>query len=374
MKDYSLRYALRMLGTILKTGLATTASATAVAGAWIYRGIAAHRRLIPEVIKHARDLNEPGEQITLPDGRTFGYLLPENFDPNGRVSISIHGTPGSRVDGFHSETFIKNKLKEDPDYWDSYVEGDELFKKYKLQQVTIDRWGVGLSSYHEGPLSDIADDVTALCDHLGVDKFMVDGASGGGPYLAACAACIPEERLVGTMIGCPVGPHHLKFDVKAAEFLRTAPSWLYATFLTLQSLEMKSEMTEKRKELTAKKLIDVAVSENCKKFGREKTEFLMFMLGKSVYFQHGIAAGLAERHVRYIENWGFEVADMGRTFILAASDDQNTPVGHAHWYKQNSNVSIKEYPDYGHFSISEHPTYMADSLGFMNKCFEDRGL
>jgi pimeloyl-ACP methyl ester carboxylesterase len=45
-----------------------------------------------------------------------------------------------------------------------------------------------------------------LADQLGVRRFSVLGASGGGPFALACARFIPHERLKGTTVVCGIGP------------------------------------------------------------------------------------------------------------------------------------------------------------------------
>ena len=60
--------------------------------------------------------------------------------------------------------------------------------------ITVDRPGHGLSDFFPGKtLLDWPDDVIELADHLGFDKFIVEGFSGGGPYALACAYKIPDR-------------------------------------------------------------------------------------------------------------------------------------------------------------------------------------
>ena len=42
-------------------------------------------------------------------------------------------------------------------------------------------------------VADAADDVRAIADHLGIDRFGVLGRSGGGPHALACAALLPDR-------------------------------------------------------------------------------------------------------------------------------------------------------------------------------------
>ena len=89
--------------------------------------------------------------------------------PTGSRSSSTTGPPGSRH-GHHP----------DPDVY----RGVRFF--------TFDRPGYGLSDPRPGRrVADVAADVSALADHLGLERFAVFGASGGGPHALACAALLP---------------------------------------------------------------------------------------------------------------------------------------------------------------------------------------
>ncbi|MET7399427.1 alpha/beta fold hydrolase [Dactylosporangium sp. NPDC005572] len=42
-------------------------------------------------------------------------------------------------------------------------------------------------------VADVAADVTAVLDHLGADRFVTLGWSGGGPHALACVALLPDR-------------------------------------------------------------------------------------------------------------------------------------------------------------------------------------
>jgi pimeloyl-ACP methyl ester carboxylesterase len=62
-----------------------------------------------------------------------------------------------------------------------------------LRLVTTSRPGYGSSGRLKGrSVADVADDITALVEMLGVRRCLVAGWSGGGPHSLACAARVPE--------------------------------------------------------------------------------------------------------------------------------------------------------------------------------------
>jgi len=113
----------------------------------------------------------------LEDGRTLGYA--EYGAPDGRPVFVFHGFPGSRLT------------------WSAF-DPQDCAGELGLRVIAPERPGYGLSEFQRGrELLDWPEDVLALADPLGLERFAVLGLSGGGPYAAACAFKIPA-RLVAT--------------------------------------------------------------------------------------------------------------------------------------------------------------------------------
>ncbi|MFC1926428.1 alpha/beta fold hydrolase, partial [Chloroflexota bacterium] len=122
--------------------------------------------------------------LRLPDGRQLGYA--EYGDPDGKPVILLHGNPNSRL--------LYGLMPDCPFRPD-------------LHLIAPDRPGYGLSDFYL-PGHDILDypkDIVALANALGIEKYAVFGASGGGPAALACAWKIPE-RLTAIGLWGSVGP------------------------------------------------------------------------------------------------------------------------------------------------------------------------
>ena len=118
--------------------------------------------------------------LRLPDGRRLGFA--EFGVPTGRAVLWFHGTPGAR-------------RQIPPAARDMAVERG-------LRLIGVDRPGVGLSTSHlYDQLRDYADDIEVLVDHLGIGPFGLVGLSGGGPYVLACAASMPDRVVAGCVLG-----------------------------------------------------------------------------------------------------------------------------------------------------------------------------
>jgi pimeloyl-ACP methyl ester carboxylesterase len=124
------------------------------------------------------------QQVTLPDGRSLEYMV--EGDPDGYPLVHHHGTPGSAVP----------------------------FPKYAaaaadrgLALIQYSRAGYGESTPRRGrAVADVAEDITALLDHLGHTDFVTLGWSGGGPHSLACAALLPD-RCRAAATGAGVAPY-----------------------------------------------------------------------------------------------------------------------------------------------------------------------
>jgi len=76
-----------------------------------------------------------------------------------------------------------------------------------LHLIAPDRPGYGFSDFFlpNHGIVDYPEDIVALANALGIDKFAIFGASGGGPAALACAWKIPE-RLTAVGLWGSVGP------------------------------------------------------------------------------------------------------------------------------------------------------------------------
>src|SRR5262245_47793170 len=118
----------------------------------------------------------PHAQLTLPDGRVLAYqsfgVSPDAASAKAPTTIFyFHGFPASRLEGA---------------LW------HDVALRLHVRLVAPDRPGMGLSAFQPARrILDWPGDVLALADHLDVQRFGVIGASGGGPYVLACARVLP---------------------------------------------------------------------------------------------------------------------------------------------------------------------------------------
>ncbi len=115
--------------------------------------------------------------LELPDGRTLAFT--EIGSSGAPAALYSHGAPGWRLE---------------------LATLDEAFDEVGVRVLTPDRPGYGASTLQPGRSTAAwADDVAALGDHLGVDRFAVMRLSSGGLYAVACSAAL-GERVCGAVI------------------------------------------------------------------------------------------------------------------------------------------------------------------------------
>src|SRR6476659_5788926 len=118
--------------------------------------------------------------IAVGDDRRIGFA--EFGDPQGRAIFWLHGTPGAR--------------RQIP------MEARVYAEQAHIRLIGIDRPGIGSSTaYQYDTVSGFAADLCTIADTLGIDKMIVVGLSGGGPYTLACAATMPDRVVAAGVIG-----------------------------------------------------------------------------------------------------------------------------------------------------------------------------
>ncbi|MGN6330804.1 MAG: alpha/beta fold hydrolase [Motilibacteraceae bacterium] len=101
----------------------------------------------------------------------------------GPLVVYLHGSPSSRVDA-------------------DWLEAAAVRAGARL--ASLDRPGYGASDHHDYTFASCVEDVLALADRLGADRFHVLGQSAGGPYALACAALAPDRVVSAAVTGSTV--------------------------------------------------------------------------------------------------------------------------------------------------------------------------
>ncbi|MEV1048837.1 alpha/beta fold hydrolase [Streptomyces sp. NPDC049916] len=251
------------------------------------------------------------DRVRAADGR---HLMVERLgDPRGRPVFLLHGTPGSRLG--------------------PAPRGMVLYQR-RTQLITYDRPGYGDSDRHEGRrVSDVVEDVRAIADSLGLERFAVVGRSGGAPHALACAALMPE-RVTRTAALVPLAPWDAAgldwFDgmatsnVDAYSTAAADPEGLAESFI-VRSAQIRRDpaklLDDLRRELTDSDRVVVNDAGIRSMLLRNYSEGLR----TSAY-------GWIDDAIAFCTPWGFEPSRIGgRVLLWHGEKDVFSPVGHSRW-------------------------------------------
>lgn len=196
-----------------------------------------------------------------------------------------------------------------------------------------------------------AADVAAAADALGVGRFAVMGASGGGPHALACAALLPG-RVTGAV--CMASP--APFSAEGLEFFAgmADDSGLRAALAGREARERHEDTAE----------FD-PTSFNDRDYATLNDTWLS--LGQDV----GVAAaagpdGAIADDLALVAPWGFRVADIPAPVLLVqGGQDRVIPPSHASWLLgQLQDGELWLRPGDGHIAILDTVPLALDWLRF----------
>jgi pimeloyl-ACP methyl ester carboxylesterase len=218
--------------------------------------------------------------------------------------------------------------------------------------IGTDRPGLGLSDFKKGrSFLDWPDDVIELADALGLDKFAIEGVSGGGPYVAACAYKIPHRLTTCGIIG-GIGPADftregmMKRNVRSMEW----PSWIIKTMLAFKARTMKN--LDKSKKDFLKGLDRYPVADQ---IWLKKPEIIQLVVEQMAETVRQGSKGLYYEFMMYRKPWGFnlnEISPKLKVYLWQGELDVNVPVAMVReMCKSIPNCDGRFFPNDGHFSV-----------------------
>lgn len=284
--------------------------------------------------------------VPTPDGRELEVLVagPEDAFP----LVYHHGTPTGAVP--------------DPPF-------EQIAADHGLRVVSYSRPGYGASSPRPdgaatATVGDDAADVVTILDHLGLDRFVTLGWSGGGPRSLACAALLPD-RCLGAVCGVGLAPP-VEFDgdvrdgmgeENVVEFTAAMDG---VEALTRWMEQNSPEVFSVTADQVAESLGSLAPPVDRAALTGEMAEHT------AASFRHAGAQGYVgwlHDDLAMVRPWGFSVRDITvPVAVWQGTADMMVPFAHAQWLAAHipgAGVHLEEGE--GHISLrNQMPRILAD--------------
>ena len=224
-----------------------------------------------------------------------------------------------------------------------------------IQLITYSRPGCGRSTRHEGRrVVDAAEDTAAILEHLGVQRCLVSGWSGGGPHAMACAARL--DQAVATLVIAGVAPFEAEglewFDGMGEDNVVEFGAAVAGADELRQYLKQVAEHLRHAEaadffEQLSSLLPDVDRAVLTGEFAEDLVAQTRECLREGV-------DGWLDDDLAFVSPWGFDLAEITKPLMMwQGSEDLMVPFAHGQWLAASlSGATAHLEPNQGHLSIA----------------------
>jgi pimeloyl-ACP methyl ester carboxylesterase len=226
-----------------------------------------------------------------------------------------------------------------------------------IRLIAYDRPGYGGSDRRAGrTVADVAADIDAVADALGLERFGTWGASGGGPHALACAALLERCAVAATFAGAaPYGEPELDFMAGMGEDnLREFGAALEGEDALRPLLE---EFAAGVRGATAEQLAEEMRTLLSPPDAAALTgAFAEHLLGSFHEATRPGVGGWLDDDLAFVRPWGFSVADIAVPVQVWQGDqDLMVPHAHAEWLAGHiPGAEVHMSPGDGHLTVVEN--------------------
>jgi pimeloyl-ACP methyl ester carboxylesterase len=221
-----------------------------------------------------------------------------------------------------------------------------------IRWVSYDRPGYGGSTPHRGrDVASAAADVARIADALGIDRFAVMGASGGGPHALACAAVLPGRVLAAV---CMAGP--APFDAEGLDWFAGMTSSGVAEYRAAATGRAALEAYLASAEFDPAAFTP---ADHAAVFGA--WSWMGTVVEQALATDRG---GMVDDDLAYVTPWGCDPGQVSTPVLLVhGAQDRVVPSSHAAWLARCCRTAeLWLRPDDGHVSILNSSVMALDWL------------
>lgn len=274
------------------------------------------------------------QSLTLADGSTLQYFVDDDAPSDSALLIYHHGTPAAGP-----------------------LDDDLLVpaRAAGLRIAELVRPGYGGSTRQPGrTIADVVPLVEVLADHLGHERFVSLGWSGGGPHVLATAAMLPD-RCAAALCLAGIAPYEAEgLDYLAgmgedniAEFgaALTGPAELEA-FLSEAGAALANVTGPEVNEAMSSLLPDVDKAHLTGEAAEGLAAELRWSLSTGIW-------GWFDDDLAFVQPWGFSLDDIRVPVqVWQGSEDLMVPFAHGRWLATHVPTAAPTLADgEGHLSL-----------------------
>ena len=224
-----------------------------------------------------------------------------------------------------------------------------------VRLIGLDRPGIGRSDPKVGyRLLDWPDDVEAVADQLGIERFAIEGVSAGGPYALACAYKIPQRLTTCGLISTVSPPDLIRkagpWAMRTMWRLGAQFPWFVRSYASLVTRIMGSDKASLEKYLT-RYAAQMGTADQKVLSNPEARDLLAQIMAESA--RQGRKANIEEA-LTGTRFWGFRPEQIAfeKLYVWHGEQDRLMPIAPVRLFVQAlPYCTAVFYPDEGHFSV-----------------------